>query len=225
MKRDKRQRIIVRKTLQFKYASVVFFAMLITAVTVGADFYYSFYGFVGEYLEEIPGIDQLLSNMNQLLYAKIVVLLIIAVAASILVSHKFVGPGRQPAGQKVVGFLLIAGLIGFAGWLYREWHLTNKNEEKPAGKSGRNTYVHITGEINDPGLYRVGLGTRLGELVETAGGLTADADISGINLALKVRDGQKIVIPAKKNFFKKIGIGKGPPERYIIPPIEVKKAE
>ncbi|MBN2406515.1 MAG: methyl-accepting chemotaxis protein [Elusimicrobia bacterium] len=88
----KRQRVIVRKTLQFKYTLIVLIAMLVTAVTVGADFYYSLQGFVGDYLKDIPGIDQLLKNMNQLMYAKVTVLVVLAAAVSVLVSHKFVGP-------------------------------------------------------------------------------------------------------------------------------------
>ncbi|MFC2061863.1 HAMP domain-containing protein [Elusimicrobiota bacterium] len=91
-KLNTREKIIIKKVIQLKYAVVVLLAMLITAVTVGADFYYSLHGFMKEYLEEIPAFDQLMNNLNQLMYAKIVVLFIIAVAISLLVSHKFMGP-------------------------------------------------------------------------------------------------------------------------------------
>ncbi len=90
----KRSRIIVKRTLQLKYAAVVLVAMLITAVTVGADFYIRLHGFIKDFLRDLPdrNIEQLMINMNQLMYAKIIVLLLIAIAISLYVSHKFAGP-------------------------------------------------------------------------------------------------------------------------------------
>lgn len=90
----KRSRIIVKGTLQLKYAAVVLVAMLITAVTVGADFYIRLHGVMKEFLKDLPdhNVELLMASMNQLMYAKIIVLLIIAVAVSLYVSHKFAGP-------------------------------------------------------------------------------------------------------------------------------------
>jgi len=87
-----RHRVLIKKSFQLKYAAIVFLAVLITAVTVGGDFYYSLHSFLKEYLSEIPQFDVLLESMNQLIYAKIIVLLIIAVGVSLLISHKFAGP-------------------------------------------------------------------------------------------------------------------------------------
>lgn len=89
---NKRKQVIVKRSLQIKYSIIVLSAVLVTAVTVGGDFYYSLHSFMEMYLSEIPGIEILMNNLNQLMYAKIIVLLIIAVAVSILVSHKFAGP-------------------------------------------------------------------------------------------------------------------------------------
>lgn len=59
-------------------------------------------------------------------------------------------------------------------------------------------YVHITGEIKYPGVYEMETGDRVFQLVEKAGGLTENADISSINLSKKLVDGEKITIFAKK---------------------------
>ena len=93
-KKIKRSKIVVKSKIQLKYAAVVLISMLVTAVTVGADFYIRLYGFVGDFLKDLPGrnIEQLMTNMNQLMYAKIIVLLLIAIAISLYVSHKFAGP-------------------------------------------------------------------------------------------------------------------------------------
>ena len=90
----KRKKILIKGTLQLKYAALVLVAMLVTAVTVGADFYIRLHGFMKEFLKDLPGrnIEQFMFNMNQLMYAKIIVLLLIAIAVSLYVSHKLAGP-------------------------------------------------------------------------------------------------------------------------------------
>lgn len=56
--------------------------------------------------------------------------------------------------------------------------------------------VHIKGEINKPGIYKMHRELRLYELVEAAGGLTDKADIRRINLAVILEDEEAIYIPA-----------------------------
>ncbi len=55
-------------------------------------------------------------------------------------------------------------------------------------------YVHIVGEIKTPGMYQLPLGARLVDAVFAAGGLTADADSSSVNLARELSDGEQIVV-------------------------------
>lgn len=55
--------------------------------------------------------------------------------------------------------------------------------------------LHITGEVNSPGIIEIEEGARLADAIEAAGGLTENADINKINLAYPVKDGQKINIP------------------------------
>ena len=56
--------------------------------------------------------------------------------------------------------------------------------------------VHIKGEVNRPGVYRLSKDARLHELVDEAGGLTEKADTKNINLAIILRDEGDIYIPA-----------------------------
>jgi competence protein ComEA len=58
-------------------------------------------------------------------------------------------------------------------------------------------YVHVAGEVRRPGLLRVAADTRVAAALERAGGPTPRADLTAVNLAAKVQDGQQIVVPAK----------------------------
>ena len=55
--------------------------------------------------------------------------------------------------------------------------------------------VYITGEVNNPGVKEVNDGARIEDVIILAGGLTEFANISKVNLAYKLEDGQKIYIP------------------------------
>lgn len=55
--------------------------------------------------------------------------------------------------------------------------------------------VHITGEINNPGLIELVSGDRISDAIEKAGGVTSLADTSKVNLAYMLSDGEKIYIP------------------------------
>ena len=55
--------------------------------------------------------------------------------------------------------------------------------------------VHVAGAVRAPGLHRVGQGARVATAIERAGGPLPRADLSGVNLAARVEDGQQIVVP------------------------------
>lgn len=59
--------------------------------------------------------------------------------------------------------------------------------------------VDIEGEVQNPGVYKLSVGSRLDDLIIVAGGFSADADRELIektlNRAVKLSDGQKVYIP------------------------------
>lgn len=59
---------------------------------------------------------------------------------------------------------------------------------------GEPVVVHVTGEVADPGVVEVPSGSRVGDAIDAAGGATADADLSVVNLARMVEDGEQIVV-------------------------------
>jgi competence protein ComEA len=106
--------------------------------------------------------------------------------------------------------LVLAVLLGFLGFFFYV-RITDKPDvikevanirEKP---SLVKVMVDISGEIKKPGIYDINEGSRLYYVVEKAGGLTKNADINAVNLAQKLEDGQKIVIPGKMNLGQSSG--------------------
>lgn len=56
-------------------------------------------------------------------------------------------------------------------------------------------YVDVDGAVVTPGVYRLREGARVAQAIDAAGGLTPEADVTGLNRASKVTDGQKIHVP------------------------------
>lgn len=56
-------------------------------------------------------------------------------------------------------------------------------------------YVHVLGAVAQPGLYVLDPDARLVDVVAAAGGTTEVADLTAINLARVLEDGEQIVVP------------------------------
>lgn len=59
---------------------------------------------------------------------------------------------------------------------------------------GEPVLVHVTGEVAEPGVVEVPPGSRVRDAIDAAGGATGDADLSAVNLARIVEDGEQIVV-------------------------------
>ena len=57
--------------------------------------------------------------------------------------------------------------------------------------------IHVVGAVARPGLYEAQPGSRVADAVTLAGGATPDANLSMINLAAKLADGQQVAVPRK----------------------------
>ena len=56
--------------------------------------------------------------------------------------------------------------------------------------------VHVAGEVQRPGVYRMPAGSRVDDAIERAGGPTGDAQADAINRAATLADGQQVLVPA-----------------------------
>ncbi len=104
----------------------------------------------------------------------------------------------------IQGFSFVLGLaIILAGVGYTLW---NSKPEEEQQSTSEVIAVQIKGAVQSPGVYRLSSSSRLADLVIAAGGLSADADDSDLNLALKLRDEEVVDIP------RRISVGNSSPE-------------
>ena len=67
--------------------------------------------------------------------------------------------------------------------------------------------VHITGEVKKEGVIHLNKGDRIIDAIKKAGGETKQADLSQVNLAYELQDGQKIYIPNKNEKISEYIVG------------------
>ena len=68
-------------------------------------------------------------------------------------------------------------------------HLAEVSEDQPK------LLVHVAGAVVTPGVYDLDDGSRIRDAIAAAGGPVDGADINALNLAEKLSDGQKVVVP------------------------------
>lgn len=112
---------------------------------------------------------------------------------------------------KQFGVLVVIGVVGSGILLYGLWgELASEQATVEIVKSGSQPTrsdllitVDIAGSVEKPGLYKLPSGSRIGDGLVVAGGLSAGADrdmvAKIINLAEVIEDGGKIYIPSIHN--------------------------
>ena len=128
-----------------------------------------------------------------------------------------------PSWRHIVGGTAGVALLGAVGYFGQARIRTDKTPQKFVSKgskksnptTGRSTLIYspdrdqklpllvkkikvdIVGEIVKPGVYELTEGQRIEDLIKLAGGLKKSADRASVNFALKLKDEQKVVVPAK----------------------------
>ena len=90
--------------------------------------------------------------------------------------------------------------------IYAYEELENTSEivnQKEENEKGKNIIVHIAGAVKQNGIVEAKENARINDIIEAAGGLTENADLSQVNLAYVVEDGQKIYIPSIEEYEEK----------------------
>jgi competence protein ComEA len=71
--------------------------------------------------------------------------------------------------------------------------------------------VHVVGQVGTAGVYRLPVGARIADAVQAAGGATRAADLSAVNLARVVVDGEQIRVPRPGESLAASGASSGGP--------------
>jgi competence protein ComEA len=97
-----------------------------------------------------------------------------------------------------VGTILLAilagGVAGIATFLVFEWATPATIEVAPVTPG--TIVVQIDGAVATPGLVTLPVGSRLADGIAAAGGLAGNADVTRLNMAARLGDGDKVSIPA-----------------------------
>jgi competence protein ComEA len=70
-------------------------------------------------------------------------------------------------------------------------------DEAAGSGGGKGLFVHVAGAVEDEGLFRLPEGARVGAAIKRAGGPAPGGDLSGVNLAAEVQDGQQVLVPKR----------------------------
>lgn len=62
-----------------------------------------------------------------------------------------------------------------------------------AARPGKRLVVDVSGKVRKPGIYRLPSGARVADALESAGGVRPGTDVSGLNRARRLVDGEQIV--------------------------------
>lgn len=115
----------------------------------------------------------------------------------------------------IIFLIIVIVLLGYTFWSFYSDNNSNDTFEEDLMVNSTNTensvennisnaidvasekiVVYIIGSVKNPGIVELNVDSRVSDAVDSAGGLLEDADISKINLAYKLEDGQKITIPS-----------------------------
>lgn len=113
----------------------------------------------------------------------------VALAAVVVVAAVVTGIGvwgGRPVAESVPALPVVAGASS----------APSSPGSVPSPAAGAPVVVHVAGKVQRPGLVTLPDGARVGEAVEAAGGALPKVDLTSLNLAARVVDGQQIVVGA-----------------------------
>lgn len=107
--------------------------------------------------------------------------------------------GAQPVNKKVLGsavaaVVLVVFLISNASIPSSSVAVSPSIEPSLAAIESPKIFVHLVGEVKNPGIYELDAGARLIDAILAAQGFSDSADQGSVNLARELTDGEQIII-------------------------------
>jgi competence protein ComEA len=115
--------------------------------------------------------------------------------------------------RQVLGYVAVAAVVLVIGWRAESGASAGPPPSEPA-RSGSAVapapspvvVVDVTGAVRRPGVYRLVAGAGVQDAVRRAGPL-AHADLSSVNLAARVTDGEQVIVPRRGRGGAVVGAG------------------
>jgi len=82
--------------------------------------------------------------------------------------------------------------------------------ESDGVSSSTKIMVHVVGAVKTPGVVRLKAGDRVADAINAAGGAWTNAATDALNMAAKVEDGQKIIVPKRGTVVLPVSAGIAP---------------
>jgi competence protein ComEA len=94
--------------------------------------------------------------------------------------------------------VLVAGIVLVPRLFHHGTHhvVVPLRAPRPAVRAAQ-LVVDVAGAVRAPGLHRLATGARIADAVAAAGGATGKADLSLVNLAAPLADGEQVVVPVR----------------------------
>lgn len=105
---------------------------------------------------------------------------------------------RQALGAAVLAFVVLVAAGKLIGGNEASGGAKPRARLVASGKPSQGAiYVDVSGAVRRPGLYKLAAGSRVNDALVKAGGATRDGDLTLINRAATLSDGEQVLVPLK----------------------------
>lgn len=129
----------------------------------------------------------------------VVVLALVVLGGRYLLAERAAQPsaaGQVSSTAPAAGTVETAGdRSGFGGAVSPSGSAPSGTASSGAAEPTGEVTVHVVGQVKAPGLVTIAAGSRVGDAVDEASGVTDEADLTGLNLARVLVDGEQIHVP------------------------------
>ncbi len=114
---------------------------------------------------------------------------------------------------KTISIVIVVAIIAIYNFVFKEdeeefvynniivGNTENLNSNKNEVEKNSKIKVYVIGQVKSPGVVELEEGSRIEDAIILAGGTTEKSDLSKINLAYSLEDGQKLYVPSiEENF-------------------------
>lgn len=105
------------------------------------------------------------------------------------------GLSRFQVGTIAALLVLLALGSGLSVWRSKPRPVSVEGPTAAAGEKRPQLTVHVAGAVARPGLYEMDERSRVADAIEKAGGPVPGASLDQLNLAQRLKDGQKVFVP------------------------------